>query len=123
VSEIPDDAVVIRYGETMRTSDLAFAALKHSLRHGGVFALSVNTIPGLSPEETAAAGRRPNRRFCFTTAGAIRDAGFTFSDKIDDDGHTNVILPSPPSADDLAQFAACFTGTGDNPNPVPPSER
>src|SRR5262249_34662345 len=107
----------------MRPTDLAFAALKHSLVHPGEFAISVNTLPGCSPEEVAAAGRRPNRRFCFTTAGAIRAAGFTVSDTIDDDGHTSVILPTPPTPDDLDRLAACFTGSGDNPNPVPPEER
>jgi hypothetical protein len=35
----------------MRRNDLAFAALKHALKHKGVYALSVNTLPDLSPEE------------------------------------------------------------------------
>lgn len=123
MADLPDDAVVVRYGEVMRPTDLALSALKHAMQYAGVYALSVNSIPGLTPDEVAARGCRPNRRYCFTTVKTLREAGFTFGHKPDDDGHTNVIMPSPPTADDLARFAGCFTGTGVNPNPVPPTKR
>jgi hypothetical protein len=123
VVDIPDDAFVVRYGESMKAPALALASFKHSLAHGGEYAISVNCIPGLAPDEIAARGRRPNKRYCFTTAGAIRAAGFTFSGENAPDGHMNIILPAPPSSDDLDKLAACFTGSGANPNPVSPEDR
>jgi hypothetical protein len=121
--ELPDEAYVVRYGEMMRETDLAYAALRHSLQYGGEYALSVNTIPGATPDEIAGAGRRPNKRFCYTTVGELRKAGFAVNPNCGPDGHTNIVLPSPPSSDDLNRLVACFTGTGDNPNPVRPEER
>jgi uncharacterized protein DUF6941 len=41
----------------MRPNDLGLAALKHSLANDGVYAISVNSLPGLGPDEVAAAGR------------------------------------------------------------------
>lgn len=123
MEELPDQAFVIRYGEAMRPNDLMLSAIKHSLMHPGEFAISVNVLPGHSAEDTAAIGRRPNKMFCYTTVGELKAAGFSFGPERDDDGHTSLVLPSPPSSDDLATLAACFWGTGSNPNPVPPEKR
>lgn len=123
VDALPNEAFVVRYGAAMRREDLAYASLKHSLQHGGVFAVSVHTIPEEEPDEIAARGRRPNRRYCFTTVGEIRAAGFEVSPRVSTDGHTNVILPSPPTSDDLERLASCFSGTGVNPCPVAPEDR
>jgi hypothetical protein len=123
VDDLPDAAFVVRYGETMRRDDLALASLKHSLRHSGVFAISVHTIPGLDPDAIAQAGRRPNKRYCHTTVGELRRAGFIVDPNVRDDGHTNVILPSPPTPDHLERLVACFWGKGVNPLPVAPERR
>lgn len=124
-TEVPDDSFVVRFGgKKFKVEDLMARALNHYMITGGhEFGLSVNTLPGKSPDEIATAARRPNPQFRYTTARQIRAIGLDFSDVVDDDGHTNVLFPDPPRLEQFRDFAEVFATVRTNPNPVVPDER
>ena len=124
-ADVPNDSFVVRFGgKKFKVDDLMARALTHYMHtKGKEFGLSVNTLPGKSPDEIAVIARRPNPQFRFTTARDIRAIGLDFSDEIDDDGHTNVIFPNPPTPKHFEDFAEIFATVRNNPNPVPPNER
>jgi hypothetical protein len=118
LADLPGDAVVVRFGEDITPKSLALASLKHFLRYKNYYGVSVNISPGATADETAARAEAPNRYYCFCTVADILQAGFKIDENIDERGHTNVILPEPPSSDDLTTLADCFTGKRENPNRV-----
>jgi hypothetical protein len=122
---VPDESFVIRFGgKKFRVEDLMARALIHYIEtNGREFGLSVNTLPGKTPDEIAAAAMRPNPQYRYTTARAIRDIGLEFADEVDDDGHTNVLFPDPPGLSQFHDFAEVFAMVRANPNPVPPEQR
>jgi hypothetical protein len=124
-TEVPDDSFVVRFGgKKFKAEDLMARALTHYMQtNGREFGLSVNTLPGKSPDEIATAARRPNAQYRYATAREIRAIGLDFADEIDEDGHTNVLFPNPPTPEQFRDFAEVFATVRSNPNPVPPDER
>jgi hypothetical protein len=126
----PEDSIIVRYGENTCTPEVfeerATAHRRNRVKTGQSpeWGISVNTAPaGTSADDIAARGRRPNPKYRFTTLGDIHKAGCRLADRIDEDGHTDILLPDPPGEEDYRLLSDCFREVGINPNPVPPAER
>jgi hypothetical protein len=81
VGDLPDDAIVIRGGETMTVEHLRASAIGHHARcvawhKRRCYWLSVNSVPNADLAEVAAKARRLNGKICPSTVGAIRRAGW-----------------------------------------------
>lgn len=80
------------------------------------YALSVNSISGLSVDELALRANLVHRKVRVSTVGALADAGFCVEPtpgRRDTDGHCSVYLSRgrdrPPHGVELARFTAAFS--------------
>jgi hypothetical protein len=119
---LPDDAIVIR-GGLMKRDSLRISAEAHEAENPGAYALSFWSWPGLTAEEIA---RRvgpenlPHKMLRKYSAGQLRNMAMSDGRPLelvptDEDGHYDVILPPPPTDDDLDLFDHEF----DPPEPNP----
>jgi hypothetical protein len=120
---LSDDAVVIRGGE-MKRNTLMLSARKYEAIHPGEHGLTFWSWPDMTAEEIALrVGRRvlmhAQLRKC--TVGRIRGMAVSDGRPLDlvrtgqQDGHYTLILPSPPTNEDLDRLGQLF----DPPQPNP----
>lgn len=121
--ELPLEAVVVRAG-IMDLADLEENARNHydivsKYEDREEWALSVNSIPGLSADEIAKRAKKLNKRMCVSTVGAIEALDCVREVRSDwrEDGHSNIVLYGEPSLDDLLSIRGVFS------DPVPNTGR
>jgi len=119
--KLPRTAVVVRAG-VMDLADLADNARNHfdivSKYEGREeWALSVNSIPGLSAEEIARRAAKPNKMMRVSTVGAIEGLRCVSEVRPDwtESGHANIVFHAEPSWEDLASVAGVFSSPVRNP--------
>jgi hypothetical protein len=124
---LPDDAVVIRGGE-MKRKTLMLSATKYEATYPGEYGLTFWSWPGMTADEIAlrVGGDRlmhPSLRKC--TAGLIRSLQVSDGRPLDlvrtgqQEGHYTLLLPCPPTDDDLDRLSQLF----DPPQPNPAAPR
>jgi hypothetical protein len=120
---LPDDALVIRGGE-MRRRTLMLSATGYEADHPGEYALSFWSWPGMTADEIALrVGRRvlPHPRFRKCAVGKIRGLEVSDGRPLDlartgpRDGHYTLLLPAPPTDDDLDALGRLFDPSQPNP--------
>lgn len=119
--ELPLEAFVVR-SEIMELADLEDNARNHYDRVSKYeereeWALSVNSIPDLSPEEIAERAKKLNRQMCVSTVGAIEALDCVREVRSDwrEDGHANIVLYAKPSMEDLLSIRRVFSDPVPNP--------
>jgi hypothetical protein len=116
--DLPDDAIVVR-GGLMQNIDEMVEDARDEMARVGYPGLSVRAGTGVTVEELVRAGQVPNNQIVESTAGRLREDGYSFV-KIPGEYHYNIVLPSlDPKT--VAQLADSFDGP--QPNPVPRHER
>jgi hypothetical protein len=115
VADVPNDAFVVRGGES-KARDMEVSAEKHHEAHGE-YALSGWSVPNASPEEIAHHAREagdhylPHGKIRAARAGDLRAAGY----EVEGTGYVSIKLPSPPTEADWQKLNEIF----DDPIPNP----
>lgn len=120
VEPLPDEAVVIR-GGVMNLADLRLTAEAHheAMKQHGVdeWALSINSIPGLTASQIARRARLFYGMICISTVGRIRGTGCDVHSDGRQDGHGNIVFAAQPGDTDLVRVRAVFDEPVRNPYP------
>jgi hypothetical protein len=107
--------VVIR-GGTMQLDDLINNVLSHNEKTDGrEWALSCNSIPGLTAEEVAQRARRPNSQMSVSQVDRLRDLGCEVRPDGVPNGHSNIVFDGEPTLDDLRRVQNVFSEPMPNP--------
>jgi hypothetical protein len=115
VDPLPPDAVVIR-GGTMQLEDLISNAQSHNDKTDGrEWALSCNSIPGLTAEEVAQRAKRLNGQMCVSQVGMLRDLGYEVRPDGVENGHSNIMFNGEPTLEDLRRIRNAFSEPVPNP--------
>jgi hypothetical protein len=119
--ELPLEAFVVRAG-IMGLADLMENTRNHydlisELEDREEWALSVHSIPDLSPEDIARRAKKPNRMMCVSTVGAIEALNCVREVRSDwkENGHANIVFHSEPSDEDLLAVKEVFSNPVLNP--------
>lgn len=108
-----DDTIVVRFG-IMEIRDLETNARDHEDEASGEYAVSVAAFPGMDADQITAAYPMRHGRYCKSTVGTLRDAGFELRWAPPPHGHCDLILPGEPTDELLNGLRSQFT---DPPSP------
>jgi hypothetical protein len=100
----------------MQLGDLINNVLSHNEKtHGREWALSCNSIPGLTAEEVAQRARRPNGQMCVSHVDRLRDLGCEVRPDGVSNGHSNIVFNGEPTLEDLRRVQSVFSEPMPNP--------
>jgi len=124
-SALPPDAVVIRGGKDMTITTLAsgFDNYCQKRREHGLsdeYAISVNSLPGVTLQELAMVAKLPNSSVTPTTVGAVEEAGFeVIPTPTTNPSHCSVFLQgihsAAPTLSQLVRLQGAFGQPIENP--------
>lgn len=119
--QLPLESFVVRAG-IIDLADLEDNARNHYDRVSKYedreeWALSVNSIPDLSPADIARRTKKLNRKMCVSTVGAIEALDCVWEVRSDwrEDGHSNIVFLAEPSVDELLGVRQVFSDPIPNP--------
>lgn len=98
----------------MLPGDLVLGVQSHFDREG-VYALSVFSTPGRTPDEIATSVPLPHATIRESTVGRVRAVGYDVVPSPGAPGHADLVFPAAPTGDDWQALDAIF----DPPRPNP----
>jgi hypothetical protein len=125
--QLADDSIVVRFGE-MTDMNMSFNAAKHyamCIEEGRSpeYVLSVHSMPDMNPDEVAVYAQRPWPKYQHATKGILESAGYPIRLEDVRDGHSALVLPTPPTRTNWDDLRSIFGPERPNPKPVKPRDR